>query len=294
MDGFFQMFGSAFLVLVITTWLNLEATVKMVMPPLRSRRYLRVLLLSVPYLVFIICTVTSLGVSLVVPIKPKMSELVACVNDTFQSARVRRSIGFIMAIFCVMEVIIEARVIRIMVRNTSRRAALPVNPTRSTLLWADNSIILRVLLLTILEFGILFVGILDASRAFPDTPGSTNVFHIFQSLYSFLTFIIFGSSRNVLSVWGLGGLANLSRGQVSTTSTTDSNSTGGTEQSGPFPRAIQMNFLSDSTRKGQLSKSSSTNVEIEFLPYVPPHKEGPLPPQHHRISIDVEAATAAP
>jgi len=198
MDGDAQMFGSAFLILVISVWCNIRASMQGLSCPLQSRPGMKAILFITPYLLFIIFSLTSLGLALMQPLNPTLGELAMCDNNAFYSDKIRRSTGFILAAFCLIEIFFEATLTIMIFKISPRLTTAQKRLNRYTYVWADNNLLLRIFMFTFLMTATLLVGAMESSQLIPN---SVNTFQVLQSLNPLLTFIVFGTSQNVLNVW---------------------------------------------------------------------------------------------
>jgi len=200
MDGVIPMFGIAGLCLVLSIWLQVRADLAGHFNPLVEKRWLKILVLSIPYITFLCWTSSSIGLGFSTPPRV-LVETIWCAIITPRSNRIRRFIGFFLTGFSLAQLFLEGWIIALILE--SKKSSIDITKSKNSLT-IGKGLILRVVIFTLIQLSIVILAILLAGiRIGDDLQEYTDVTRVFDSMNALFTFLVFGTSNSLLEAWRL-------------------------------------------------------------------------------------------
>ncbi|KIJ52268.1 hypothetical protein M422DRAFT_776009 [Sphaerobolus stellatus SS14] len=204
MDGVAPMFGIAGLCLVLNTSLQISADLGGHFNPLAEKRWLRIFVLSIPYITYLCWTSASIGVGLSTP-PQVVVEAIWCAIISPHSNRIRRFIGFFVTGFSLSQLMLEGWIIALIIKHKKTSSDITKSKNSLTI---EKSLIARVIVFTLIQLTILILTVILSGIRIEDNPQnyphiSPNITRVFESMNPLFTFLVFGTSNSLLEAWHL-------------------------------------------------------------------------------------------
>jgi len=200
MDGIAPMFGMALMTLVIQTWSTIRGISLGTDSVVDKHRWLRILMILMPYITFISWCLTSALAAFLFPNNFARHEVVACSNKgSTEAVRITNFIGFFVAGFAVIDIVFESATLHLIYKHFWQKKNYRKNADSKGLL------IFRLCLFPWLQIlPIVLAFILSAAFNISTDSGEGKVwFRVVESMNGPATFIVFGTTPDLLAAWGL-------------------------------------------------------------------------------------------
>ncbi|KIJ52291.1 hypothetical protein M422DRAFT_776012 [Sphaerobolus stellatus SS14] len=200
MDGVIPMFGIAGLCLVLNTWLQVRADLGGHSNPLVVKRWLRIFVLSIPYITFLCWTSSSIGFGFSTPPRVVV-KTIWCAINTPQSNRISRFLGFFIIGFSLAQLIFQGWIIALLYK--SKMTSIDITKSKKSLT-IEKGLIVRVVVFTLIQLVTMTLAVILSGISVDNNQQkySDNA-RVFESMEPLSIFIVFGTGNSLLEVWRL-------------------------------------------------------------------------------------------
>ncbi|KAF8585787.1 hypothetical protein K439DRAFT_1660098 [Ramaria rubella] len=198
----FHVGTSFFLVQIIRhqlreqTWTTLKSSLASEKSVTERFSWIKVLLLCLPYIVFVSWCMASLLAALQAPRQLEIGQFVYCANNSLFSNRVRRFVGFFMILVGFFDLCMEVCIGYLFYLHHARVTSVGGDTFRE-----NYCLALRILIFSALQ---ILTVLLSLFNSFPwlNSQQLKEATQLIESMDALGTFVVFATQKDVLGVWG--------------------------------------------------------------------------------------------